>query len=131
MPKGDTALLSPDLAPIDAEGYEDIPGAEFTFPSVGAYTLAISGSPKQADDFTPFDLNFDVTVAAGKPAPAQPPADSVESSSETVSSLSVDSPTADTRRSNQGLPKPVLLIAVSAMVLFGGVFLAVQHKQQS
>ena len=64
-PGSDAPVLSPTLAPVDAEGYENIPSAKFTFPNVGAYQLTMSGSPKQAGDFASFDLTFDVTVAAG------------------------------------------------------------------
>ena len=59
-----TPTLEPALKAVEAEGYEGIPGATFTFPEVGAYTLVINGTPKQANDFTPFELAFDVTVAA-------------------------------------------------------------------
>jgi len=62
--------LEPVLIAVEAEGYEGIPGATLTFPTVGAYTLIISGTPKQANDFTPFELSFDVTVAAGEAAAA-------------------------------------------------------------
>ena len=63
-------LVSPPLAPVEGDGIQGIPGAEFTFPTVGLYTLVMTGSPKQSADFTPFELAFDVTVAAGASAPA-------------------------------------------------------------
>ena len=69
-----TPILSPALNAVASEGYQGIPGANLTFPAVGLYTVAISGSPKQADDFSPFELTFDVTVAAG-PSAAESAAD--------------------------------------------------------
>jgi len=60
----DDAIATPALAPVSAEGYTDIPGATVTFPDVGAYTIALSGSPVEATAFAPFELRFDVTVAA-------------------------------------------------------------------
>ncbi len=66
------ATLTPTLSAVNAEGYQEIPGAWLTFPAVGAYTLVISGSPKQPEDFAPFELNFDVTVAVGQSVPQVP-----------------------------------------------------------
>ncbi len=73
----DPPILSP--APLAVQGdaavgdLAGIPGAKFTFPVVGAYTLVISGQPRPAapnstqtiESFAPFSLAFDVTVAAG------------------------------------------------------------------
>lgn len=69
----DEPLLSPTLVAVEQESYEGIPGAEFIFPEVGAYTLEISGQPKAAAEaegveaFAPFELAFDVTVAQAVP----------------------------------------------------------------
>ena len=72
---GETALLEPPLKSIQAERYEDIPGAEITFPKPGAYQLQLSGKPVTEGSFKPFDLKFVVTVATGKavdiPQPGQ------------------------------------------------------------
>ncbi len=70
--QGKTPDLTPNLAAVDAEGYQDIPGAQLTFPSVGTYTLVISGEPKQAGDFTPFSLDFEKTIASGASIPVVP-----------------------------------------------------------
>lgn len=71
----DSALLTPSFSAVDAEGYTDIPGARFTFPAVGAYTLLLKGSPAGNGDFTPFELDFELTVAAGvrSPTPSNAP----------------------------------------------------------
>ena len=65
--EGKTPELTPALSAVDAEGYQDIPGARLTFPDVGTYTLVISGEPKQAGDFTPFTLDFEKTIASSVP----------------------------------------------------------------
>lgn len=67
-------LLQPPLQPISAEGYQGVPGAEIVFPQAGAYQLELSGKPKAGASFQPFQLNYQVTVAAGISAPdTQPP----------------------------------------------------------
>lgn len=58
-------ILNPTLKPVSAEKYQGIPGAEIQFPKPGAYQLQLSGTPKIAGDFKPFELKFEVTVAAG------------------------------------------------------------------
>ena len=63
--EGQTPTLAPELSAVDAEGYQNIPGAQLTFPSVGTYTLVINGEPKQAESFTPFSLAFEKTIASG------------------------------------------------------------------
>ncbi|MEL6381150.1 MAG: hypothetical protein AAFQ89_01490 [Cyanobacteria bacterium J06626_18] len=60
----DTAIASPSLRPVSAEGYADIPGSSVTFPEVGAYELVLAGAPLGDVQFSPFELRFDVTVAA-------------------------------------------------------------------
>lgn len=63
-------LLKPPLKAVSAEGYEGIPGAEIVFPKAGIYKLELSGTPKAGATFKPFQLNYEVTVAAGSAAPA-------------------------------------------------------------
>lgn len=63
---GEPALLEPALKAIQAERYEGIPGAVITFPKPGIYELQLSGKPNKAGSFQPFELKFQVTVAAGK-----------------------------------------------------------------
>lgn len=70
---GDEPLQVPPLAPVSAEGYAQIPGAEVVFPAVGTYTLVLTGEPTPGAaagaEFTPFELTFPVTVAAGTAPP--------------------------------------------------------------
>lgn len=74
---GAIPLARPTLTPITAEGYQNIPGAAVVFPQVGAYTLVITGSPLAAADFQPFELPFEVTVAAAA-TPAAVPTEAAE-----------------------------------------------------
>ena len=69
-----TAIAMPSLEPVSAEGYADIPGASVTFPEVGAYELVLTGAPADGEQFTPFELRFDVTVAARAAASPSPEA---------------------------------------------------------
>lgn len=80
-PLRDAIVETPTLEPVSAEGYNGIPGAEITFPQVGAYELVLQGEPLTPEDFQPFEFRFPITVAAGQaalspPAPteAEPPA---------------------------------------------------------
>lgn len=76
QPRGAEPILRPPLTPTSAEGYQDLPGATFTFPKVGAYTLVLSGKPAaqagEIESFEPLELDFDVTVAAGNSVPTAP-----------------------------------------------------------
>lgn len=64
-------IATPAIVPVNSEGYQNIPGATFTFPEVGAYTLTISGQPNEGASFQPFELAFDVTVATEASATSQ------------------------------------------------------------
>ncbi|WP_204141652.1 hypothetical protein [Halomicronema sp. CCY15110] len=68
-----TAVETPTLTAMSAEGFQNIPGATVTFPQVGAYELRLAGSPQQAGAFTPFELSFEVTVASLAPGAAAAP----------------------------------------------------------
>jgi len=63
---GELALIEPRLKSIQAERYQDIPGAEVTFPKPGAYQLLLSGKTAIEGKIKPFELQFVVTVATGK-----------------------------------------------------------------
>ncbi len=61
-----TPIATPALKAISAEGLQNIPAAEILFPKVGAYELVLRGRPQGTATFEPFELQFSVTVAAGK-----------------------------------------------------------------
>ncbi len=86
--EGDAPLLEPALKALSTEQYQGIPSAEITFPKVGAYELEISGTPKAGAKFQPFELSYEVTVAAGamaSDAPAQPKQSTLQSEAPAVS----------------------------------------------
>ncbi|MGB3514449.1 MAG: hypothetical protein WBA93_35605 [Microcoleaceae cyanobacterium] len=58
-------IMNPDLKGIDTEQYQEIPGAEITFPKAGVYELEIIGSAKDGESFKPFKFNYSVTVTGG------------------------------------------------------------------
>jgi hypothetical protein len=61
----ETVVATPGLSALDVEQYRGIPAATFTFPAVGLYSLRLSGKPKTTG-FNPFNLDYEVTVQAGK-----------------------------------------------------------------
>lgn len=68
-------IMQPTLRAISPESFEDIPGAEITFPKVGEYRIVLTGSPKADAAFTPFELSYTTVVAAGsapQPEESQP-----------------------------------------------------------
>jgi hypothetical protein len=69
---GEPALLEPALKPVQAERYNGIPGTEIIFPKPGLYELKLSGKPATDRSFQPFELRFEVTVAAGKKVEISP-----------------------------------------------------------
>ncbi|MCX7595382.1 MAG: hypothetical protein N2235_16810 [Fischerella sp.] len=66
---GEPPLLEPTLEPVSAERYQGIPGSKITFPRPGSYQLHLRGEPSARANFKPFNLKFNVTVAAGKSVP--------------------------------------------------------------
>ncbi|WAL62150.1 hypothetical protein [Thermocoleostomius sinensis] len=77
---GEAPVQVPALEPVSAEGYENVPGAEITFPQVGAYELVLQGEPHTTKGFEPFELRFNVTVAAGQSTalPTSPSTDALD-----------------------------------------------------
>ena len=119
-------LLSPTLAPVEGDGIQGIPGAEFTFPNVGLYTLVMTGSSKQSGDFSPFELAFDVTVAAGVSAPAEtpavlpPPGLPETASDEATGEITTEIVTGPKQR-------PILLLFLGGMVIGAVGFLLIRR----
>ena len=114
-------LLSPELTAVEGDSAQDIPGAEFTFPSVGLYTLVMTGEPKQTADFSPFELTFDVTVAAGEsvsaPASSSPAVLPPEIPAESVAAKAV---------SGTG-QRPILLLFLGGIVIGAIAFLIIRR----
>ena len=55
-------ILNPTLQAISVEKYQEIPGANLTFPQAGAYELEITGTAKDGNSFAPFELSYTVNV---------------------------------------------------------------------
>lgn len=115
-------LLTPPLQPITAEGYQAIPGAELTFPQVGAYELVLSGAPRGAANFAPFELRYDITVAAGR-SPAPTP--------EVRSEVPVPEGTPAATEPEPALFQPIGigLILMFGAILAAAIFLKVRSKK--
>lgn len=70
--KAAAPLMQPALTPMSPERFENVPGAEITFPEVGEYRIVLTGSPTADATFTPFELSYTTVVAAGS-ASTNPP----------------------------------------------------------
>jgi len=66
--EGTAPLQQPQLKAVSVTRYQNIPGADITFPAAGAYELELTGTPKAGANFPPFKLEFEVAVAPGKVA---------------------------------------------------------------
>ncbi len=83
--EGDQPILQPQLKAIAVEKYQGIPGADLVFPAPGLYEMELSCTPKTAGTFEKFEMQSEVTVAAGTaqvspvPTVAQSPANPVGS----------------------------------------------------
>lgn len=66
-------IIQPVLKALSTENFENIPGAEITFPEVGEYHIVLTGSPKANATFTPFELSYTTVVATGSAKPSIPP----------------------------------------------------------
>ncbi|MBE9159379.1 hypothetical protein IQ265_21480 [Nodosilinea sp. LEGE 06152] len=76
--KSSAPLMQPTLTAMSPESFENIPGAEITFPEVGEYRIVLTGSPAADATFTPFELSYTTVVAAGSARAATPPPQPVE-----------------------------------------------------
>jgi hypothetical protein len=107
---GEPPLLEPPLKPITADRYQGTPGADIAFPKPGAYQLALRGKPIGRENFKPFELKFEVTVAAS--------ADNLSQTSQDVNNDLVQS---------QSLPLWAIAAAIFASL---GIVLAVLRKRK-
>ncbi|MDB9339896.1 MULTISPECIES: hypothetical protein [Cyanophyceae] len=112
---GEPALIEPSLAPVSAERYQGIPGAEITFPKPGRYQLQLSGKPATEASFKPFQFKFEVTVATG-----------TAKKSENVPDVNNNAPTQDMNFTS-GLTITLLVLAI--LVALGIVFFILRMKK--
>ncbi len=62
--QGDEPILRPAIQAIGVEQYQGVPGADVIFPETGRYQLDLDCNPKIEGAFTPFQMQYDVTVAS-------------------------------------------------------------------
>lgn len=67
--EGTAPLQQPQLKAVSVSRYQNIPGANITYPAAGSYELELKGTPKPGANFPPFEIGFDVAVAPGEAAP--------------------------------------------------------------
>lgn len=104
---GSPPILTPPLKAVSAEEYQGIPGSEIQFPQPGAYRLQLSGTPTAQGNFKPFELKFEVTVAAGKPVA-------------TTSPQATQPPSPSSPQTRQtGFPWPLPVMALSTVLGVG------------
>jgi hypothetical protein len=68
---GAAPVMQPTLQAISPEQFQNIPGAEITFPAVGEYRIVLTGRPRAEATFTPFELSYTTVVAVGSAAVPQ------------------------------------------------------------
>lgn len=65
-------VVQPTLQAMSPERFQNIPGAEITFPALGKYRLVLTGRPRAGATFAPFELSYTTIVAGGSRSPAAP-----------------------------------------------------------
>lgn len=68
----DAPIASPNLKAINIENYQGVPSAEVVFPQVGIYQVELNCAPRNTADFLPFQMRYNITVAAGSLPPPTP-----------------------------------------------------------
>ncbi len=114
---GSSPILEPQLKAISAEEYQGIPGADLVFPKAGVYELVLSGTPKSAASFKPFEIKYDVTVTPGKKTATVPSPDTEPQFNQQSESLSLS--LEDTGPSEPQLLQWWLPVGIFALVILG------------
>lgn len=109
-PEAASPILKPPLAPVSAEQYQGIPGAEIRFPQAGQYELELRGSPKAEAEFQPFTFRYSVLVQAGAP-----PRSASQPSPNPSNPASAEQPETAT-------PNPFSLLGIILITLVGTAF---------
>ncbi len=121
----DTPVAAPPAIAVEGQAYPAVPGAEFTFPTVGAYELVIAGAPKAAAQvsFEPFELAFNVTVAAGESLPEVP----VEADAALPDPVETDSAAAAVKQPGRA-PRGIAVVVLATGLLAGLIGVIVRRK---
>lgn len=119
----DEPIQEPPLRAISAEGYQDIPGTEITFPEVGAYELVLRGEPITPEDFQPFELRFDITVAAGQAVqpPTQPSPAPERAEAPELAETEVEVATAEPQSENTWNLGAIALVSILGLGILWGI----------
>lgn len=125
--EGDAPLLEPELVPVSAAGYSQIPGTTVVFPEVGAYVLQLEGRPTTPEAFAPFVLPFELTVAAGQQSTTTAPTPATVAPTATPSALAQTEPEPATARASHAGTR-LVLIAVGSLVLLGAMLWGLRHR---
>ncbi len=113
----DEPVLQPPLQAIAVERYQGIPGAEVIFPKTGLYELELACTPKVKEDFTSFQILYQLTVASGSPRAEAKASPQLETA--TAPSTVTASPTPDAK-ANQPNSFPVMWMgAIAATAILG------------
>ncbi len=123
-------LLEPEIVPINAERYQNIPGANLTFPEPGTYTLDFGCSPKQAGAFEAFAIDHEAIVKAGSantpvaaneanPAIAPSPSLEISTDAQSASAEPLDDPYTAGRNIGYRLGYAIGAAAMVGFVLWG------------
>lgn len=112
-------VLQPSLQAIAAEKYQGIPGAEVVFPQIGQYQLKLTGRPKAAASFQPFELSYIVTVATGNSSVTSTPIPKAQTAVPESNSTTSAVPSAN---SGGGFGK--VLLGLGTIALIAGIVLA-------
>ncbi|MEO1375649.1 MAG: hypothetical protein AAFW70_15310 [Cyanobacteria bacterium J06635_10] len=116
---GEAPLAQPTLQPISAERYQGIPGAKITFPKPGAYQLELTGKPKNGITFQPFELKFDVTVAAGTKKATTNQQEIADA--QKIQNVNIN------QTDDVAFSLPFWAIGLGVLVLMGGIFAVVRR----
>jgi len=118
---GDSPVAEPPLTPLSAEGYQSIPSAVITFPTVGEYELLLMGSSMGDPAFEPFELSFDVLVARGtqvKDSQAETEAAPTETNAADSAASTTNRPVDTTANTagNNGMGTVMIILILSAVI---------------
>ena len=69
---GAAPVVQPTLQAMSPERFQNIPGAEITFPNLGEYRMVLTGRPRAEATFAPFELSYTTVVAGGSRNPTAP-----------------------------------------------------------
>lgn len=116
-------IASPNLKAINIETYQGIPSAEVVFPQAGLYTAKLNCTPKNPADFSPLQMEYNITVAAGTQPPSTPVVMPEPAISPTASLV-------NTGESNPAFPSPTLIVSFGGIIVVGLLMAFVAFRRQ-